>query len=163
MNELKGTMDETSHLILHHTPKAEIKNGITIISKGEGVFIFDREGKEYIDLMSGITRPVHLGYGNKELAQAIYNQVVELAYFTPIMFANEPAIKLAQVLLEPYYFYWTIDFFSRFDGIFVSIILTTVIDNNYLARDTFADKKTGGQLNILFNLVALFVSGDNYT
>jgi adenosylmethionine-8-amino-7-oxononanoate aminotransferase len=100
MNQLKGTMDETSHLILHHTPESEIKKGITVISKGEGVYLFDREGKKYIDLMSGITRPVHLGYGNKELAQAIYDQVIELAYFTPVMFANEPAIKLAEVLSE---------------------------------------------------------------
>ena len=70
------------------------------MSKGEGVHLFDREGNKYIDLMSGITRPVHLGYGNKELAQAIYDQVVELSYFTPMMFANEPAVKLAEVLSE---------------------------------------------------------------
>ncbi len=100
MSQLKGTMDEKTHLILHHTPKAEIEKGITVISKGEGVYLFDREGKKYIDLMSGITRPVHLGYGNKELAQAIYDQAVELAYFTPMMFANEPGIKLAEVLYE---------------------------------------------------------------
>ena len=43
MNQLKGTMDETSHLILHHTPKTEIKKGITVITKGEGVYIFDRQ------------------------------------------------------------------------------------------------------------------------
>ena len=100
MRQLKNTMDETSHLILHYTPRTEIKNGITIMSKGEGVHLFDRENNKYIDLMSGITRPVHLGYGNKELAQAIYDQVMELSYFTPVMFANEPAIKLAQVLSE---------------------------------------------------------------
>jgi adenosylmethionine-8-amino-7-oxononanoate aminotransferase len=100
MSQLGNTMDENSQLILHHTPRADIKNGITIMSKGEGVHLIDREGNKYIDLMSGITRPVHLGYGNKELAQAIYDQVMELSYFTPMMFANEPAIKLAQVLSE---------------------------------------------------------------
>ena len=100
MSLLKDTMDETSHLVLHNTPKSEIIKGITVISKGEGVYLFDREGKKYIDLLSGITRPVHLGYGNKEVAQAIYDQVVKLSYFTPMMFANEPAIELAQVLSE---------------------------------------------------------------
>lgn len=100
MNQLKNSMDETSHLILHHTPESEIKKGITVISKGEGVYLFDREGKKYIDLVSGMTRPVHLGYGNKELAQAIYDQVMDLSYFTPMMFANEPAIKFAEVLSE---------------------------------------------------------------
>jgi adenosylmethionine-8-amino-7-oxononanoate aminotransferase len=93
-------MDPSSHLILHLTPKAEIEKGITVISKGEGVHVFDSEGNKYIDLVAGVTRPVHLGYGHKELAQAIYDQMMELAYFTPLMFANEPAIKLAQVLSE---------------------------------------------------------------
>ena len=94
------TMDEKSHLILHLTPKAELEKGITVISKGEGVHVVDSEGNEYIDLVAGVTRPVHLGYGNKELAQAIYDQMMRLAYFTPLLFANEPAIKLAELLSE---------------------------------------------------------------
>jgi adenosylmethionine-8-amino-7-oxononanoate aminotransferase len=93
-------MDQSSHLILHLTPKAEIEKGITVISRGEGVHVFDSEGNKYLDLVAGVTRPVHLGYGNQELAQAVYDQMMELAYFTPLMFANEPAIKLAQVLSE---------------------------------------------------------------
>ena len=93
-------MDQSSHLILHLTPKTEVEKGITVISRGEGVHVFDSEGKKYIDLVAGVTRPVHLGYGNQELAQAVYDQMMELAYFTPLMFANEPAIKLAQVLSE---------------------------------------------------------------
>ena len=93
-------MVQSSHLILHLTPKTEVEKGITVISRGEGVHVFDSEGKKYIDLVAGVTRPVHLGYGNTELAQAIYDQMIELAYFTPLMFANEPAIKLAEVLSE---------------------------------------------------------------
>ena len=93
-------MDRSLHLILHLTPKTAIENGITVISRGEGVHVFDSEGNKYIDLVAGVTRPVHLGYGNAELVQAIYDQMMELAYFTPLMFANEPAIKLAEVLSE---------------------------------------------------------------
>jgi putrescine aminotransferase len=85
---------------MHLTPDSEIEKGITVISRGEGVHVFDTEGNKYIDLVAGVTRPVHLGYGNKELAQAVYDQMMELAYFTPLMFANEPAIKLAEVLSE---------------------------------------------------------------
>ena len=93
-------MDQSSHLIMQLTPKTEIEKGITVMSKGEGVHVFDTDGKKYIDLVAGVTRPVHLGYGNQELAQAIYDQIMELSYFTPLMFANEPAIKLAQVLSD---------------------------------------------------------------
>jgi adenosylmethionine-8-amino-7-oxononanoate aminotransferase len=93
-------MDQSSHLILHLTPKTAVEKGITVISRGEGVHVFDSEGNKYIDLVAGVTRPIHLGYGNAELAQAIYDQMMTLAYFTPLMFANEPAIKLAEVLSE---------------------------------------------------------------
>lgn len=93
-------MDRSSHLILHLTPKTAVEKGIPVISRGEGVYVFDSEGRKYIDLVAGVTRPVHLGYGNSELAQAIYDQIMALAYFTPMMFANEPAIKLAEVLSE---------------------------------------------------------------
>ena len=93
-------MERSSHLILHLTPKTAAEKGIPVISRGEGVYVFDSEGKKYIDLVAGVTRPIHLGYGNSELAQAIYDQMMALAYFTPMMFANEPAIKLAEVLSE---------------------------------------------------------------
>lgn len=96
MDTKKKIMDETSHLILHLTPQNEVKKGITIITKGKGVHVFDKEGNRYIDLEAGVTRPVHLGYGQKELAQAVYDQMCKLSYFTPMMFANEPAMELAK-------------------------------------------------------------------
>lgn len=98
MSEAKKQMDESSHLILHLTPKSELKQGVTVIAKGEGVYVYDADGNRYLDLVAGVTRPVHLGYGNEELAGAIHEQIMTLGYFTPMMFANEPAIKLAEVL-----------------------------------------------------------------
>lgn len=94
----KKKLDETSHLILHLTHRDAIKKGITVVSKGEGINVYDAEGKEYIDLTAGMTRPVHLGYGNKELAKAIYDQICQMSYFTPMMFTNAPAVELAEVL-----------------------------------------------------------------
>ncbi|HYB20552.1 MAG TPA: aspartate aminotransferase family protein, partial [Thermodesulfobacteriota bacterium] len=74
--------------------------GITVMAKGEGSRVSDQDGKSYIDLVSGVTRPVHVGYGRKEIAQAVYDQICQLHYFTPVQFANPPAIKLAEVLKE---------------------------------------------------------------
>lgn len=91
-------MDVESHLILHRTPRAEIEKGITVITKGEGVYVYDQDEKRYLDLVSGITRPVHVGYGRKEIAQAVYDQICELAYFSPMGFANLPAMELGEVL-----------------------------------------------------------------
>src|SRR5512137_2909515 len=92
-------MGKQFHLILHRTPK-QWEEGVTVITRGEGVRVFDQEGKSFLDLTSGGTRPVHVGYGRKEIAQAVYDQICELSYFTPMQFANLPALKLAEVLAE---------------------------------------------------------------
>ena len=93
-------MNKLSHLILQRTLKKQWKEGVTVIVRGEGVRVFDQDGKSYLDLTSGGTRPVHVGYGRKEIAQAVYDQICELPYFTPMQFANPPAIKLAETLAE---------------------------------------------------------------
>ncbi len=98
--EERGKMDHGSHLILHRTPKGQMGKAMTIITKGEGVHVFDQNGKRYLDLVSGMTRPVHVGYGRQEIAQAVYDQICELSYFTPMQFGNLPAIKLAEVLAD---------------------------------------------------------------
>jgi adenosylmethionine-8-amino-7-oxononanoate aminotransferase len=91
-------LDETSRLILHRTPQADVKKGITIMIKGEGSRLIDKEGKSYLDMEAGITRPVHIGYGREEVARAAYDQMCQLHYFSPFGYANEPAMELADLL-----------------------------------------------------------------
>jgi adenosylmethionine-8-amino-7-oxononanoate aminotransferase len=93
-------LDPTSRLILHRTGRKEIREGISVIVKGEGAWVVDQDGKRYLDLDAGVTRPVHVGHGSKELAQAAYDQMCRLAYFTPMGFANVPAMQLAELLAE---------------------------------------------------------------
>ncbi|MFQ6079122.1 MAG: aspartate aminotransferase family protein [Thermodesulfobacteriota bacterium] len=100
MGAKRNVMDDTSHLILHRTPREKVREGITVMMKGEGVQVFDQDGNRYLDLVSGVTRPVHVGYGREEIAQAVYDQICQLSYFTPMQFANAPAMKLAEVLAE---------------------------------------------------------------
>ena len=96
----KNVMDDTSPLFLHRTPRELVKEGITVMTKSEGVRVFDQDGNSYLDLVSGVTRPVHVGYGRKEIAQAVYDQICQLPYFTPMQFSNIPAMHLAEVLAE---------------------------------------------------------------
>ena len=93
-------LDDRSRLILHRTPREDIKNGITIIAKGEGVRLVDKEGKHYLDMEAGITRPVHVGYGRQEIARAAYDQMCTLHYFSPGGYGNQPAMELADRLAE---------------------------------------------------------------
>jgi len=90
----------SSHLILARTHRDRIRDGLTVMVKGKGVWVFDQNGKRYLDLEAGMTRPVHVGYGREEIAQVAYEQMVRLCYFTPMEYANEPALKLAEVLSE---------------------------------------------------------------
>lgn len=87
-------------LILHRTSEEYIRQGVPIIVKGEGVYVFDQDGKRYLDLTAGNTRPVHVGYGRRDIAEAVYDQILELSYFTPMRFANIPSSKLAEELAE---------------------------------------------------------------
>ncbi len=89
---------EKSHLMLFRTPKEVVDRGALMIVRGEGCRVYDKDGKEYLDIVSGVTRPVHIGYGRKDLAQAIYDQAVQLSYFTPMLFRSEPAEELAAEL-----------------------------------------------------------------
>ena len=97
MAKIKGSSGDSS-LILCRTSKDVIKRGIPIITKGKGCYVYDREGRSYLDFMAGVTRPVHVGYGRKDLAEAIMKQATELPYFTPMHFTNPRALELAEVL-----------------------------------------------------------------
>ena len=99
MAKLKGSNGRSS-LILCRTSRDIIQKGIPVITRGQGSIVFDQDGKSYLDFTAGVTRPVLVGYGRKDLAEAIARQAAELAYFTPMQFANPPAIKLAETLAE---------------------------------------------------------------
>ena len=81
---------------MHFTRHGE---GITppIITRGEGVTIWDDKGKSYIDGLSGLF-VVQVGHGRKELAEAAAKQAEKLAFFPLWSYAHPPAIELAERL-----------------------------------------------------------------
>ena len=86
-----------SNLMLHRTPRKDIEAGLVLtIEKGEGMYVEDTDGNRYMDLDSGITRPLCLGYGNKHVAKMVHDQILELSYFTPCGWSNTPAMQLAE-------------------------------------------------------------------
>lgn len=68
-----------------------------IITRGEGVRIWDDRGKSYLDGLSGLF-VVQAGHGRAELAQAAARQAEKLAFFPLWSYATEPAIELADRL-----------------------------------------------------------------
>jgi adenosylmethionine-8-amino-7-oxononanoate aminotransferase len=66
-----------------------------IITRGEGVKIWDDKGKSYIDGLSGLF-VVQVGHGRKELAEAAAKQAETLSFFPLWSYATPPAIELAE-------------------------------------------------------------------
>jgi putrescine aminotransferase len=89
-----------NHVIYPRTSREDLRKGIPIIARAEGVRVFDQSGKAYLDLVSGWTRPVHIGYGRKEIAEAVADQILTMPYYTPMQFGNPRAVELAAVLTE---------------------------------------------------------------
>jgi putrescine aminotransferase len=74
------------------------QRGARVITRAEGIYIWDSEGKKILDAMSGLWC-VNIGYGRQELAQAAYLQMMELPYYNSFFnTTNVPAVKLAAKL-----------------------------------------------------------------
>ena len=75
--------------------KALATRGARVITRSEGVYIWDSEGKRILDGMSGLWC-VNVGYGRKELADAASRQMMELPYYNSFFqTTNVPAVELA--------------------------------------------------------------------
>ncbi len=84
----------------HLAPFSDFKQlaevGPRIITKAEGVYLWDSEGSKILDAMAGLWC-VAIGYGRKELAEAAYKQMQELPYYNMFfMTATPPALELAK-------------------------------------------------------------------
>jgi 4-aminobutyrate---pyruvate transaminase len=76
------------------------ETGPMVIDRGEGVWVYDVEGKGYIDGMAGLWCTA-LGYGNEELVEAAATQIRKLSFAH--LFngkSHDPAIELAERLKE---------------------------------------------------------------
>lgn len=66
-----------------------------VITRGEGVTIFDDRGKSYLDALSGLF-VVQVGHGRAELAEVAARQAQTLAFFPLWGYATPTAIELAE-------------------------------------------------------------------
>lgn len=90
---MKEYIDAAESALLHTYNRYQI-----VLDKGEGVHLYDIEGKEYLDFISGIG-VFALGYGNKEFNDALKEQIDKLTH-TSNMFYNIPAVEAATKLKE---------------------------------------------------------------
>lgn len=80
--------------------RAHESSGPMIIDRGEGVHIYDENGKEYIEAMSGLWS-VALGFNNARLIRAATEQLHKLPFYHLFSSkAHAPSIELAEKLIE---------------------------------------------------------------
>ena len=84
-------IDQAEKDLLHTYNRYQI-----VLDRGEGVHLYDMNGKEYLDFVAGIS-VFALGYGNKEYNDALKNQIDKVIH-TSNYYYNVPAIEAAKAL-----------------------------------------------------------------
>ncbi|WP_018913416.1 aminotransferase [Thiomonas sp. FB-6] len=88
--------DVEHHLHPFTDPRDLQRRPPRLIVRGEGVRIWDGEGREILDAMSGLWC-VNLGYGRRDLADAAHEQLLRLPYYnTFFRSTTPPAAELAR-------------------------------------------------------------------
>lgn len=91
--DIAYTLHPLTNLIEHK------KNGPLVITRGQGVFIYDEDGKEYLDAGAGLWC-VSLGYSEKRLSQAAARQMDTLPYSHQFRnTSHDVGIELAEKLI----------------------------------------------------------------
>jgi putrescine aminotransferase len=95
-------LDAAHHVHPFSDTAALNKEGVRVITRGKGVYLWDSEGRKIIDGMAGLWC-VQVGYGNEELAEAGYEALKTLPYYNHFFKTSNPwtielAAKLATLL-----------------------------------------------------------------
>ncbi len=93
-------LDRQHHLEPFTDYKALHEQGARIITRADGIYVWDSEGERLLDGMAGLWC-VNVGYGRRELAEVAHQQMLELPFYnTFFQTSHPPAIELASVLAE---------------------------------------------------------------
>lgn len=93
MTKTSNIIDKVENNIIHTYKRYQIA-----LDKGEGMYLYDVEGKKYLDFGSGIG-VFALGYGNKEYNDAVKAQVDKLIH-TSNYFYNEPSALASEKFIK---------------------------------------------------------------
>ena len=93
-------LDAAHHLHPFSDNKALGEKGTRILTRGEGVYVWDQDGNKLLDAFAGLWC-VNVGYGRRELGEVAKRQMDQLAYYNSFFgCTTEPAVKLSAKLAE---------------------------------------------------------------
>ena len=129
MNEY---MEMTEQGLLHTYNRFPV-----VLNKGEGVYLYDTEGKKYLDFAAGIA-VCGLGYGHEELNQALKGQIDSLIH-TSNLFYNTTCGQAAEALKKV----------TEMDRVFFTNSGTEAIEGALKAARKYAYKKGTGRYELI--------------
>ena len=90
---MKEHIEEAEKVLLHTYNRYQV-----VFDHGDGVYLYDEEGKKYLDFVAGIS-VFALGYNNKEYNDALKAQIDKIIH-TSNYYYNVPAIEAAKKLTK---------------------------------------------------------------
>jgi len=98
-NDLTRGLVELDRQVLWHPFTQMSEWSPLVIARGEGNYLFDTDGRKYLDGVSSLWCNVH-GHHHPRLDHAVRTQLDKLAHSTFLGLTHEPGIRLAGALLE---------------------------------------------------------------
>ncbi len=92
--------DKAYHLHSYTNARALERDGSLIMERGEGIYVFDNNGRKYIEAMAGLWS-VAVGFGESRLVEAATRQMSKLPYYhTFTARGHGPSVELAEKLVQ---------------------------------------------------------------
>lgn len=108
-----------------------------VLEKGDGVYLYDTEGKAYLDFAAGIA-VCSLGYGHPKYVEALQQQIAKLSH-TSNLFYSIPVAQAAQSLKKA----------TQMDRIFFTNSGTEAIEGALKAARKYAYTKQNGKYEFI--------------
>ncbi len=100
-NDISDIVEADKAHVWHHLTqhKAFETTDPRIIVEGKGMRVWDQNGKEYLDAVSGGVWTVNVGYGRESIANAVRDQLIKLNYFSGAA-GSIPGAQFSERLIE---------------------------------------------------------------
>ena len=128
MSKMNQKMEAAEKVLLHTYNRSSV-----VFDHGKGVYLYDTDGKEYLDFAAGIA-VCSLGYGNETYTNAVKNQVDKLLHVSNLYY-NEPTTEAAEKLLKV----------SGMDRVFFTNSGTEAIEGALKAARRYSYNKYGAE------------------
>jgi adenosylmethionine-8-amino-7-oxononanoate aminotransferase len=71
-----------------------------VMERAEGIYLYDQDGRKYIDGSGGSSVVTSIGHGVKEIAQVMYEQAQKFSFYPAHAFTNEKFLELSDLVVS---------------------------------------------------------------